>query len=124
MIAIDIDFFKKVNDTYGHVLGDEILIELANAILKTIRKYDIASRFGGEEFFILLPQTNRTRANIVAKRLLNCPQKNKLLKKYNVTLSLGVTEYKEKDSLNKMVKRCDKALYQSKNNGRNQVSII
>jgi len=123
LIVIDIDFFKKFNDTYGHLVGDEILKELAGVLQKEIRKYDILARFGGEEFFVLLPNTKIQRAKKVAERLRKNLWKNKKLKKYKVTISLGVTEYKPRDKMSTAVKRADNALYDSKRNGRNQVSV-
>ncbi len=124
MIAIDIDFFKRLNDTHGHVVGDEALVELSRLIEKALRKYDIPARFGGEEFFVLLPQTDLRRARIVAKRLHACPFKSRLLKKLGVTISLGVTEYKGSDTFKRMLKRCDKALYASKKAGRNTITTV
>jgi diguanylate cyclase (GGDEF)-like protein len=124
LIIIDIDFFKRFNDTYGHLVGDDVLIELAKVLQKTVRKYDVPSRFGGEEFFILLPSTNITKAKKIAERLRLSLPKNKLLKKYNVQISLGVTEYKKLDTQKKMINRADKALYISKKNGRNQTNVL
>lgn len=124
IISIDIDFFKKINDTYGHLVGDGILIELVNTLNKVIRKYDILARVGGEEFFILLPETSVKKAQTVAGRLLKCLWNNSVLKKYEVTISLGLTEYKPKDTIEKMIKRADEALYLSKKNGRNRISHL
>jgi diguanylate cyclase (GGDEF)-like protein len=90
---------------------------------KELRKYDVLARFGGEEFFVLLPQTNISKAAKVAERLRKSLWKNKKLKRYKVTISLGVTQYKNKDNLAKMVKRADSALYTSKKTGRNKVSV-
>ncbi len=124
IIAIDIDHFKKLNDTHGHLVGDEALIEIAKTLQKTIRKYDIPSRFGGEEFLILLPETNIEKAKKVAERLRLSLPKNLFLKKYNVYISSGVTEYKKRDTQKRMIARADKALYMSKKNGRNQTSVL
>lgn len=124
LIVIDIDFFKKLNDSYGHLIGDEILKQLAGVLQEELRKYDVLARFGGEEFFVLLPNTNLKKATMVAERLRRNLWKNKKLEKYKVTISLGVTEYKNKDSMNKMIQRADSALYTSKKNGRNKVSIL
>ena len=124
LVVIDIDFFKKFNDTYGHLVGDEILYELAITLQTVLRKYDVLARFGGEEFFVLLPETNIKIARQVAERLRKCLPKNKKLKKYNVEISLGVTEYKEKDTMRRMINRADKALYISKKGGRNMVSVL
>lgn len=123
LAIVDIDFFKKLNDTYGHLLGDEILVALAKKMTKELRKYDLISRFGGEEFFILLPEENIAKAKRVTERLRKSLWKNSKLKKYKVTISIGVTEYKQRDNMERMIKRADKALYVSKENGRNQVNV-
>ena len=124
IIAIDIDHFKRLNDLQGHLIGDEVLVEIAKVLQKTVRKYDIPSRFGGEEFLVLPPETNRERAKKVAERLRLSLPKNPLLKKYGVHISLGVTEYKKRDTQKRMIARADKALYISKKNGRNQTSML
>ena len=123
LIIIDIDFFKKVNDTYGHLTGDLILKELAKHLKKKIRKYDVLARFGGEEFLILIPGYGIEQSIKIAERLRKSLTQNKILKKYKITISLGVTEYKKRDNMEKMVKRADKALYKSKENGRNQANF-
>ena len=125
LVIIDIDFFKKFNDKYGHLVGDEILLELAKTLQGEIRKYDILARFGGEEFFVLLPETTIARAKQVAERLRKSLWvRSSRMRKYNVTISLGITEYKQMDSMNRMINRADKALYISKKNGRNQVNVL
>jgi diguanylate cyclase (GGDEF)-like protein len=119
--VIDIDFFKKFNDTYGHLFGDEILRELAESLQNTIRKYDVLARFGGEEFFVLLPGATVKMAKMAAERMRKGLHNSSQLKKYNVTVSIGVTEFKKGDSMDRMIKRADKALYKAKHNGRNRV---
>lgn len=123
LIVVDIDFFKKINDTHGHLQADKILLKLAQLLENKVRKYDIAARFGGEEFFILLPNTKINKAKQIAERLRKSVLTNTLLKKYKVTISLGVTEFKPRDSLTKMGKRADKALYAAKKSGRNCVRV-
>jgi diguanylate cyclase (GGDEF)-like protein len=123
LIVVDIDLFKKVNDTYGHMHADKILTKLAQLLQNTVRKYDVVARFGGEEFFIMLPNTKANKAKEIAERLRKCVIKDSYLKKYNLTISLGATEYKQKDSLEKMSKRADAALYQAKKSGRNCVKV-
>ncbi|MFH1290104.1 MAG: GGDEF domain-containing protein, partial [Nanoarchaeota archaeon] len=123
LIIVDIDYFKKVNDSHGHLRADEVLKKLAKVLEKTVRKYDILARFGGEEFFIMLPNTKAARAKSIAERLRKAVNSNTFLKKYKITISLGVTEYKQRDNLSKMSKRADKALYQAKKSGRNCVKI-
>lgn len=124
LIIIDIDFFKKINDTYGHDVGDEVLKALSNVMKKELRKYDLLSRFGGEEFFILLPGEKIKKAEEIGERLRVSLWNDKKLKKYAVTISLGVTEYKSKDNKIRMIRRADKALYVSKHKGRNQLNVF
>jgi len=120
LMIIDIDYFKKINDTYGHVKADELLKQLAKVILKQIRKSDIAVRFGGEEFFILLPETSLEKAKKLASRLQSAIGKDNFLKKYNLTISGGITQFKKKDSKKKLKQRVDKALYSAKKSGRDK----
>lgn len=114
MMIIDIDFFKKINDIYGHIKADEILKRLADVLKSQARKSDIVARFGGEEFIILLPETSLEKAKRFSSRLRSKIKSNKILKKYNVTVSGGLTEYKKKDTKSKFKKRADKVLYKAK----------
>jgi diguanylate cyclase (GGDEF)-like protein len=123
LLVIDLDKFKRVNDTYGHLVGDKILERLAKILLEQVRKYDIVSRFGGEEFFVLFPDTNLKKAKKVAERLRKRVEGDKFMKKYTTTMSGGVSEYGKGDSINKMTKRADKALYKAKENGRNRIEV-
>jgi diguanylate cyclase (GGDEF)-like protein len=123
LIVVDIDFFKKINDSYGHINADKILLKLAQLLEKKVRKYDLVARFGGEEFSILLPNTKKAKAKIIAERLRKGVLLDSYLKKYKITISLGVTEFKAKDTLQKMSKRVDTALYQAKKAGRNCVKV-
>jgi len=124
LIIIDIDFFKKINDKYGHIKADDILVRLARIFEKTLRKSDIISRFGGEEFFMLLPGTNLEKAKRLTSRLKTNIKKDSLLKRYKVTVSGGLTEFKSKDTRKNFMKRADKALYRAKNSGRNKFVAI
>ena len=81
LVVIDIDFFKKFNDNYGHLVGDDVLVELAKTLNGVLRKYDVLARFGGEEFFVFLPMTSREKARKVAERMRRSLGKNSLLKK-------------------------------------------
>jgi diguanylate cyclase (GGDEF)-like protein len=123
LIIVDIDFFKKINDTHGHLQADKILFQLAQLLQRKVRKYDVAARFGGEEFFIMLPNTKIQRAKQIAERLRKSVLSNPFLEKYKVTISLGVSEYKFRDNLDKISKRADKALYKAKKSGRNKVCM-
>jgi diguanylate cyclase (GGDEF)-like protein len=132
-IMTDIDFFKKVNDTYGHAVGDLVLKTIAKVIRSQLREYDIAGRYGGEEFSILLPFTKIEEAKMVAERLRKSIE-NKVIniskvnpdaevKEIKVTISLGIYEIKPDDEDDDLLKKADKALYEAKNTGRNKVVI-
>jgi diguanylate cyclase (GGDEF)-like protein len=120
LIMIDIDFFKEVNDKYGHIKADEFLKKLADIIRKNVRKSDIAARFGGEEFTVLLPETDLEKAKTFSLKLRRLIHADKTLKKYKITVSGGVTQFrsKDKDNKKKFKERADKALYQAKHKGR------
>ena len=131
-IMSDIDFFKKVNDTYGHAVGDCVLKTVAKTIKKELRESDIASRYGGEEFVFLLPQTNLEEATLVAKRIKDVVEKKKInieeykiknVKEISVTVSIGVSEFKNEKDYEMLYKKADNALYEAKETGRNKVVI-
>jgi diguanylate cyclase (GGDEF)-like protein len=124
IIMTDIDFFKKINDTHGHMKADEFLKRLAEVIQKQVRGSDVAARFGGEEFVILLPETNLEKAKRFATRLKTAIHSDKILSKYHVTVSGGITQFKEKDNKKKMKERVDKALYQAKETGRDKFVAV
>jgi len=124
MIMTDIDFFKKINDTLGHMKADEILKRLADVIKKQIRKSDIVARFGGEEFIILLPETNLEKAKKFAARLKTAIHSDAMLKKYHVNVSGGISQYKDQENRKKLKERVDKALYQTKETGRNKFVVM
>jgi len=121
LIMVDIDYFKKVNDTYGHIKADELLAKLASVLKKQARKSDIVARFGGEEFIILLPETSLNKANKFASRLKKAIHSDKILKSHKINVSGGISQFREKrDSKNNLKKRADKALYLAKERGRDR----
>ncbi len=131
-IMIDVDYFKKVNDTYGHAAGDCVLKAVAEVIRNEIREYDIACRYGGEEFFIILPQTKLQEATSVAQRLRKVFEETKMDiseagiegKPYlKITASLGVCEYNTSMTADIFAQTADKALYEAKATGRNRVIV-
>lgn len=132
-IMTDIDYFKKVNDTYGHAAGDLVLKTIAKVIRSQLREYDIAGRYGGEEFSLLLPFTNINEAQMVAERLRKTIENTVIdiskvnnendVREIKITLSLGVYQIKEADGDSDLLKKADKALYKAKNTGRNKVVI-
>jgi diguanylate cyclase (GGDEF)-like protein len=123
IIFIDIDHFKDVNDTYGHDVGDKVLIDIANIISSSTRASDIAARWGGEEFMITLQSTDTAHASILAEKLRATVEEYIFAIVGNLTISLGVTEYMNNESEETFIKRVDKALYEAKESGRNRVVI-
>ncbi len=123
LAILDIDHFKKVNDTYGHLAGDEVLIALAQRVSKKSRETDIFARWGGEEFVLLMPETSTQEAMEMCEHLrheitlLNHPTVGK------ISCSFGISQVNEDDTKESVFKRCDDALYKAKNNGRNRVEI-
>ena len=124
LVIFDIDHFKKVNDTYGHHTGDEVIRRTSSLLRKTARSSDICGRFGGEEFTVLLPQTNQEQANYFAERLRKrIEQEIVKVEEFliNYTISIGVCEYKSYfESHTQWLKSADAALYRAKESGRNQ----
>ncbi len=123
MIMYDIDHFKRVNDTYGHMVGDEVLKKLSEIIKSNVRNSDYIFRTGGEEFTILLPGTDLEKAYKVAEKLRKRIENEIFDKVGKITISLGVAQYSENESTDNFIRRTDKALYSSKENGRNRTSI-
>lgn len=129
LVSFDIDHFKNINDKFGHPAGDQVLIQLAKALMPVIRTEDILARIGGEEFSLLLPETDIDVANQVAERIRQTLAKLTIKGDWQggitMTVSLGVTSLKTTDdSFEQLFKRADKALYNAKDNGRNQVSQL
>lgn len=124
IIMLDIDHFKDVNDNYGHDVGDEVLIDTVNILRQNIRATDILGRWGGEEFLIILPQTDILEAQQLAEKLRVAISNHNFSKIGKKTCSFGVSEFKDDDETSKnIVKRADNALYEAKNLGRNCVVV-
>lgn len=127
VITIDIDFFKKINDTYGHDGGDIVLSEFAKLIKSTHRNNDISCRFGGEEFVIVLPDTNKENSMVMAEKLRKNIEENSIFLNniaVNITASFGVATSCDKIEIDALIKDSDKALYIAKYAGRNMVIHI
>jgi diguanylate cyclase (GGDEF)-like protein len=127
LIMLDIDFFKKVNDGYGHMVGDEVIRHISALIKHHVRETDTSGRYGGEEFTILLPDTDLKNAYIMAERLRKAVE-NSVVKyndiEINYTISLGIAEVSEKfSSYEAWIECADAALYQAKESGRNKVGL-
>jgi len=125
ILMIDIDHFKKINDSYGHAIGDAVLQHVAMLCKEHIRSHDIVARVGGEEFCIILPNTSKDVALTIAEKLRNILKTTPLVTNNNtipMTVSIGAAELHHNDINHKdIIERADKALYLAKNNGRNQV---
>jgi len=121
IILIDIDYFKKLNDTYGHKIGDDVLIQISQLLKNSIRTIDILGRWGGEEFLIITPQTDITQAKNLANKIRFLIETYDFKDIGKLTCSFGVTEFIQKDKQGDMFKRADKALYEAKANGRNTI---
>lgn len=121
LIIADIDYFKSVNDRYGHERGDEVLKQIASSIAESLRKTDTVYRYGGEEFIILLPRTSTGLAEIVAQRLQKDIQQVLLPDGTAVTASFGIAELHNGQDAETLIQRADQALYNAKRLGRNRV---
>jgi diguanylate cyclase len=124
VIMGDLDLFKRVNDNFGHLAGDQILIEIAATIVSICRLTDTVGRWGGEEFLIICPETSNEGAMVLAQKIRKAVETLPLHRYGNVTISLGVTCSKSDDDINTIIHRADKALYLAKSEGRNQVRSI
>lgn len=128
IMVIDIDYFKKINDTYGHLIGDEILKRVSNLLKSSTRQSDIVCRIGGEEFVVLLPETDTEKAFFVAEKIRNVFAKTTFIftnTKINITISIGIAINENNNNVKagEFVDMADKALYIAKNEGRNRTII-
>jgi diguanylate cyclase (GGDEF)-like protein len=121
LLVIDLDHFKKVNDTYGHNVGDEVLKQISNLLLRELRSVDILCRWGGEEFVALLPAANIGDACHIAEKIRQSIETISIEGIPKITASIGVSQVQEGDNLHEVIERADKALYMAKIAGRNCV---
>lgn len=128
LLLLDIDHFKSYNDTYGHLAGNHVLARLGETIRETLRKMDSAYRYGGEEFTIILPETNGEEARNAARRIADAviaekfePQPGKVV---NITMSIGVAAFCPGEKLESFIKRADMAMFASKESGRNRITFF
>ncbi len=129
LLLLDIDQFKDYNDNHGHLEGDKVLVNLGQIIRSCLRKMDSAYRYGGEEFTVILPETEGDEAATVAERIRSAVEVEKFYPKgckvpVTITISIGVTEYIQEEEVAIFVQRADKAMYLSKQSGRNRVSCL
>ena len=121
MIMYDIDDFKAINDSYGHTQGDTVLIKMSEDVRKHLRSNDVLCRIGGEEFAIILPDTNEEAATVVANKIRETLEKHTYIDNQSVTISLGVSEFTGGHNFNSFYSSTDQLLYQAKNSGKNCV---
>lgn len=126
LAMLDVDYFKQINDAYGHELGDQVLCSIANTIEGKLRPYDLGARWGGEEFIILLPHTSLKEAGEICQRVLTAlagielEQTGQTL---NITASIGLTQYRGQEDYNDTIIRADNALIRAKRGGRNRIEL-
>ncbi|MGD9823278.1 diguanylate cyclase [Desulfobacter sp.] len=127
LLLLDIDFFKRYNDTWGHLEGDKVLMSMGMIISSCLRSMDSAYRYGGEEFAVILPETELKEACLVGNRIRDHVQEAVFIPengmKASVTISIGAAQVVRGEDFTSFIKRTDKALYLSKENGRNQLSV-
>jgi two-component system, cell cycle response regulator len=129
LLLLDIDNFKDYNDNFGHLEGDKVLVRMGQVIKTCLRKMDSAYRYGGEEFTVILPETEGDEAATVAERIRSAIQKELFNPEgqtapVSITISIGVTEFNRPEEIALFVQRADRAMYQSKQSGRNRVSCL
>lgn len=121
VLLCDVDFFKRVNDTFGHLIGDKVLMEIATILAATIRETDIIGRWGGEEFLVICRETDKDQALLLAERLRKAVESYTFSSNQQQTLTIGISSCSPKDSDVSMLSRADSALYLGKSSGRNCV---
>jgi diguanylate cyclase len=130
LLMLDIDHFKKINDTYGHLFGDKVISAVAGTIKSKVKGQDAIARLGGEEFAVLLPETNLTGAFVVAEQIRQSIQNGKIRRQDangqigGITISIGVAAHAKGSNLTELLDRADKALYTSKQGGRNRTTVF
>ncbi len=124
VMMLDLDRFKDVNDAHGHMVGDRVLINTAQLLLLTLRETDTVGRFGGDEFLIILPDTNRDQLMAAASRLMDAAMQNNVAPAGTITYSVGGTSYRVGDTADDLIRRADMAMYNAKQKGRNQAAFL
>jgi len=124
LIILDIDHFKRINDKYGHNIGDRVLVQTSNLLLRHLRNVDIIGRWGGEEFVVLVPTASIENTEKLANKIREDLSTHDMGDNLKITASFGITKIKQGDTLEDAIKRADDALYKAKNSGRNCVKIL
>lgn len=123
LLMIDVDNFKRVNDTYGHLAGDKVLEGIGALLLQTLRRHDAVARFGGEEFVVLIPQESTATASVIAEKIRLGVEEMTLEAAPSVTVSIGCAEYRPDETPSEFIAKADAALYDAKTSGKNKVCI-
>ncbi len=123
VLMYDIDDFKKINDNYGHMIGDKVLIDMSQLVKSLLRSNDYLFRVGGEEFIVIFSSTNLEDSKFVAEKIRKNVSELNTLKNETITISIGLTEVKKNDTEDSIYQRVDNLLYNSKRNGKNKVSV-
>lgn len=123
VLFIDLDHFKSINDQYGHLEGDRVLIEFSTLIRESLRSSDLFCRWGGEEFIIVLDKTDLNTAYLIAEKLRNLTQGHDFRLNRPITLSIGICQYYPTQSIDDTIKAADQAMYKAKHQGRNQTVL-
>jgi diguanylate cyclase (GGDEF)-like protein len=128
ILAIDLDFFKRINDSLGHQAGDEALVAVAHVLTQMTRTEDTVARIGGEEFAVLLPDTNRLGAAVLAERIRSAVERSRFIvdgKPVQLTLSIGIASYavERTDTLDQLLNIADQRMYLAKKHGRNRICV-
>ncbi|WP_462163914.1 GGDEF domain-containing protein [Pseudoalteromonas xiamenensis] len=123
IILMDMDWFKNINDQYGHLAGDEVLMKTAKTLMQTCKSSDIIGRWGGEEFLIICPKKSLEEASKIAEQIRASVSRMLFTFSSNVTASFGIAEFSESDTVDSLIIRADKGLYEAKHSGRNRVCV-
>lgn len=123
LLFMDLDHFKEINDHYGHLKGDQILIEMTNVVRNVLRVSDLFGRWGGEEFLVILPNTDGASAYFIAEKLRHRIQTHDFALNEPLTVSIGICEYDPLKSIDELISAADEAMYKAKNEGRNKTVI-
>ena len=124
LIMFDLDYFKIINDTHSHTIGDHVLKEVAHFVSDNIRSHDIFTRWGGEEFMVLTPKSDQNQAGILAEKLRRLFETHDFGNDLQVTASFGVTQFRSNDNTEAFIARSDEAMYLAKKNGRNRTESL
>lgn len=123
VVMLDIDYFKKVNDNHGHTVGDKVLQCISDILKEHVRETDYVGRYGGEEFMLVLTNTDREKAEVLCERIRVVIEACTFAKGVSVTVSLGISQFDSAESATALVERADNALYRAKENGRNRIEV-